>query len=115
MNILETMFNIVLSIVQVYSTSKSAAPRRMNLKHIPRQHVGLANVAERFNTAIAAQHHVFANLPWLAACHAKGTVVAAVGQDARRHGFQKTHTPDAAVAARPLACAAGVGAYFVAL
>ena len=59
----------------------------MNLKHIARQHVGLPDVGQWFDPAIAAHHDVLADLPWLAAGHAEGTVFVAVSQYAGSHGF----------------------------
>ena len=102
-NILETMFNLVLSDVQVYRFPKPAAPRRMNLKHITGQHVSLADVAQAFDTAAFAHDYVLPDLSRLAARHAKGAMFAAVGQNSGCHCFQKAHSPDATIAALILA------------
>ena len=60
-------------------------PWRVDLIHIARLHIALADVAQGFDPAIGAHHNVLADLPRLAARHAEGTVFAAVGQDARGH------------------------------
>ena len=73
----------------------------MNLKHIARLHVGLTNVAEFLDLAIGANDEVLADLPRLAAGHAKRAILAAVGQNARCHGLQKPNPSHAAVSAHP--------------
>ena len=100
------MFNLVLSDVQVHSSPKPTAPRRMNFKHITGQHVSLADVVQAFDTAVCAHDYVLPDLSWLAARHAKGAMFAAVGQNAGCHCFQKAHSPDATIAALILAGAA---------
>ncbi len=60
---------------------------RTDLKHVTWLHLGLTNVREHFYAAVSTDHAVDAHGTWLATCHAKGRVHAAIGQNAGRHGF----------------------------
>lgn len=59
----------------------------MDLKHIARLHIGLADVAQGFDQAIGSHDDVLPNQPWLAARHAKRALFVAFGQDAGGHGL----------------------------
>ena len=80
--------------------AEATAARRVDLEHVARLHLGLADVGQLLRLAVGAHHPVDADLARLAARHAEGAVLAAVGQDAGRHRLQEAHAAHAAVAAR---------------
>jgi hypothetical protein len=76
--------------------------RRVNLEHITGLHLCLANMAQVFHKSIHTHHTVDTHLPRLTARHAERPMDTSVGQNAGRHGLQKSHTPHATIAAVPL-------------
>jgi hypothetical protein len=73
----------------------------VDFKHITRLHLGLANVAQVFHTAIQTHHAIDARLPAIAARHTEGPMDSTVGQDAGSHRLQKAHAARTTVTTVP--------------
>src|SRR3954468_21862666 len=81
-----------------------AAPRRVNLEHIPRRHLRRPDVPQLLRAAIPSHHAIDPHLPRLPARHAERWHLASIRQNAGRHLLQEAHAPHAATAAVPAPC-----------